>query len=44
MLHVIPILCLILFIGLVEYRFKRHLDKIDTKIAKLESYYGQYMR
>lgn len=43
MLHVVPILCLILFIGLVEYRFKRHLDEIDSKIAKLESYYGKRM-
>lgn len=43
MLHVVPILCLILFIGLIEYRFKRHLDEIDNKIAKLESYHGKHM-
>lgn len=43
MLHVVPILCLILFMGLVEYRFKRHLDEIDIKIAKLESYHGKHM-
>lgn len=39
MLHIVPILCLILFIGLVEYRFKKHLDEIDKKINKLESYH-----
>ena len=39
MLHVVPILCLLLFIGLVEYRFEKHLDDIDVKIARLESYH-----
>ena len=36
MLHIVPILCLILFVGLVEYRLKKHLDDIDKKINKLE--------
>lgn len=36
MLHIVPILCLILFIGLVEYRLKKHLDEIDERISKLE--------
>lgn len=33
MLHVVPILCLILFI---EYRLKKHLDETDERISKLE--------
>lgn len=36
MLHIVPILCLILFVGLVEYRLKKHLDEIDKRINKLE--------
>lgn len=36
MLHIVPILCLILFIGLVEYRLKKHLDKTDERISRLE--------
>lgn len=36
MLHIVPILCLILFIGLVEYRLKEHLTKIDDEIAILK--------
>ena len=36
MLHIVPILCLILFIGLVEYRLKQHLDDIDLKVKNLE--------
>lgn len=36
MLHIVPILCLILFVGLVEYRLKKHLDDIDKRINKLE--------
>lgn len=43
MLHIVPILCLILFIGLVEYRFKKHLNEIDNKIAKLESDHGKHL-
>lgn len=35
-MHVVPILCLIIFIFLVEYRFKKHLDEIDRKISCLE--------
>lgn len=38
MLHVVPILCLILFIGFVEYRLKEHLDEIDKRLSKLEKY------
>lgn len=36
MLHIVPILCLILFVGLVEYRLNKHLDEIDKRINKLE--------
>ena len=43
MLHIVPILCLILFIGLVEYRFKKHLNEIDSKIARLDSYHGEHL-
>lgn len=30
-----PILCLILFIGLVEYRLKRHLDDVERRVDEL---------
>lgn len=36
MIHIVPILCLILFIGLVEYRLKKHLDKTEERINQLE--------
>lgn len=36
MLHIVPILCLILFIGFVEYRLKEHLTKVDDEIAILK--------
>lgn len=36
MLHIVPILCLILFIGLVEYRLKKHLDETEERIDQLE--------
>lgn len=36
MLHIVPILCLILFIGLVEYRLKKHLDETDERLDQLE--------
>lgn len=36
MLHIVPILCLILFVGLVEYRLKKHLDETDERISRLE--------
>lgn len=36
MLHIVPILCLILFVGLVEYRLKKYLDEINERINKLE--------
>ena len=39
MLHVVPILCILGFIFLVEYRFKQHLNIIDEKIKTLESYH-----
>lgn len=37
MLHIVPILCLIFFIFMVEYRFKRHIDDIDKEIQIIES-------
>lgn len=36
MIHVFPILCLILFIGFIEYRLKKHLDLIDKEIKDIE--------
>lgn len=36
MLHIVPILCLILFIGLVEYRLKNHLDETEKRLDDLE--------
>lgn len=36
MLHIVPILCLILFIGLVEYRLKKHLDETEERLDQLE--------
>ena len=36
MTHVVPILCLLLFIGFVEYRLKKHLDDVDRRVSKLE--------
>lgn len=36
MLHIVPILCLILFIGLVEYRLKKHLDEVEERMDELE--------
>ena len=36
MLHIVPISCLILFVGLVEYRLKKHLDETDERIDRLE--------
>lgn len=35
MLHVVPILCLIIFVLMVEYRFKKHFDEIDLQIKIL---------
>lgn len=43
MLHVVPILCLILFIGLVEYRLKEHLNETDERISKLEKLITSYV-
>ena len=43
MLHVVPILCLILFIGLVEYRLKEHLNETDERISKLEKLMTSYV-
>lgn len=43
MLHIVPILCLILFIGLVEYRFKEHLNETDERISKLEKLMASYV-
>lgn len=39
MLHIVPILCILLFIGLVEYRLKQHLDEVDKRLANLEGYH-----
>ncbi len=36
MLHIVPILCILLFVGLVEYRLKQHLDQVDKRLKKLE--------
>lgn len=36
MAHIFPILGLIAFIFLVEYRLKKHIDDIDCKITSLE--------
>lgn len=36
MMHVFPILCLLIFIGFVEYRLKKHLDDVDRRVSKLE--------
>lgn len=43
MLHIVPILCLILFVGLVEYRFKEHLNETDERISKLEKLMTSYV-
>lgn len=43
MLHVVPILCLILFIGLVEYRLKEHLNETDKRISKLAKLITSYV-
>lgn len=39
MFHIIPILCLFLFVGFVEYRLNKHLDEVDNRITKLEKFY-----
>lgn len=36
MSHIVPILCLILFVGFIEYRLKEHLDEVDSRLSKLE--------
>lgn len=36
MLHIVPILCLILFIFLVEYRLNKQLRDIEKKVSCLE--------
>lgn len=35
MTHIVPILCILLFIGFVEYRLQKHLNQIDIKIRIL---------
>lgn len=40
MLHIVPILCILLFVGFVEYRLKQHLDEIDKRIDNLERYHN----
>lgn len=39
MFHIIPILCLFLFVGFVEYRLNKHLDEINNRITKLEKFH-----
>ena len=36
MTHIVPMLCLILFIGFIEYRLDKHIKEIEAKINKLE--------
>lgn len=36
MLHIVPILCLVLFVGLVEYHLKKHLDETEERLDQLE--------
>lgn len=36
MLHIVPILCLILFVLLVEYRLNKQLKDIEKKVYCLE--------
>lgn len=36
MLHIIPILCLILFIGLTEIRLQEHLKLVELRVKYLE--------
>lgn len=42
MLHVVPILCLIFFIFLVEFRFKETLNMLDKKVKQLEKNVPNY--
>lgn len=37
MTHIVPMLCLILFIGFIEYRLDKHIKEIETRINKLEN-------
>lgn len=41
MLHIVPILCLLLFIGFIEYRLKKHLDITDNDINNLRDKIAQ---
>lgn len=36
MLHIVPILCLIFFIYMLEYRLNKHVKEIDKKITNTE--------
>lgn len=36
MLHVVPIVCLIFFIFLVEYRLKQHIDRNDKELLRIK--------
>lgn len=36
MLHIVPILCLIIFVLIIEYRFKKHFDEIDFQIKAIK--------
>lgn len=42
MLHVVPIVCLIFFIFLVEFRFKETLNMLDKKVKELENNVPNY--
>lgn len=37
MSHIVPMLCLILFVGFVESRLNKHLNEIEDRISKLEN-------
>lgn len=36
MLHIVPILCLLMFVALVEYRLKKHIDRNDVALSELQ--------
>ena len=36
MLHIVPILCLVIFIGFMEFRLKREFDEIRDEFDKIK--------
>lgn len=45
MTHIVPMLCLILFIGFIEYRLNKHLKEVEKEIQILEQlWYNQDKR